>query len=73
MVFIVKSYRLELIKTKIAEPAPPVNSSKDVAKQYRSLEKYDREHLVQLLKEDHEVQTAVLNLIRSCPNIVMKY
>jgi len=29
--------------------------------------------LVRLLKEDHEVQMTVLNLIRSCPNIVMKY
>jgi len=48
VVFIVKSYRLELIKTKIAEPAPPANSSKEVAKRYRSLEKYDREHLVRL-------------------------
>jgi len=48
VVFIVKSCRLELIKTKIAEPAPPVNSSNEVAKRYRSLEKYDREHLVRL-------------------------
>ena len=29
--------------------------------------------LIRLLKEDHEVQTTVLNLIRSCPNIVIKY
>jgi|GEM_PF-3050474 len=29
--------------------------------------------LVRLLKEDQDVQRTVLNLIRSCPNIVMKY
>jgi len=37
-----------LIKTKIAEPALPMNSSREVAKRYRDLEKYDREHLIRL-------------------------
>jgi len=45
---IVKTYRLELIKTKIAEPAPTVTSSEEAAKRYRYLEKYDREHLIRL-------------------------
>jgi len=45
---IVKTYRLELVKTKIAEPAPAVNSSEEVAKRYGYLEKYDREHLIRL-------------------------
>ena len=43
-----KTYRLELIKTKIAEPAPPVDCSREAARRYRHLEKYDREHLVRL-------------------------
>lgn len=43
-----KTYRLELIKTKIAEPAPPVDCSREAAKRYKYLEKYDREHLVRL-------------------------
>jgi len=43
-----KTYRLELIKTKIAEPAPSVDCSREAAKRYRYLEKYDREHLVRL-------------------------
>jgi len=29
--------------------------------------------MVRLLKEDHEVQATVLSLVRSCPNIVVKY
>jgi DNA repair protein RadC len=44
----VKAYRLELIRTKIAEPAPTVCSAADVARRYAHLEKYDREHLVRL-------------------------
>ena len=43
---LVKAYRLELIRTKIAEPAPTVCSAADVARRYAHLEKYDREHLV---------------------------
>jgi len=29
--------------------------------------------MIRLLKEDQEVQATVLNLVRSCPNIVVKY
>ncbi len=29
--------------------------------------------LVRLLKEDHEIQATVLKLVRSCPNVVVKY
>jgi len=29
--------------------------------------------VVRLLKEDHEVQATVLNLVLSCPNVVMKF
>lgn len=43
-----RTYKLEVVRTKIAEPAPPVSSSADVARRYASLQKYDREHLIRL-------------------------
>lgn len=48
MVTIVTAYRLEVIRTKIAEPAPPIHSPKDVARRYTHLAKYDREYLLRL-------------------------
>ena len=45
---IVTAYRLEVVRTKIAEPSPPIHSPKDVAGRYSHLAKYDREHLLRL-------------------------
>jgi len=45
---IVKAYRLEVIRTKISEPASPMNSPDAVAERYRHLEKFDREHMIRL-------------------------
>jgi len=36
------------------------------------MEEYART-LIKLLRENPEVKAAVLNLIRSCPNVSMKY
>jgi len=48
VVTIVKAYRLEVVRTKIAEPSPPIHSPKDVARRYAHLAKYDREYLLRL-------------------------
>ena len=48
MVTIVTAYRLEVVRTKIAEPSPPIHSAKDVARRYGHLAKYDREYLLRL-------------------------
>ena len=45
---IVRAYRLEVIRTKIAEPEAPLDSPRKVAQRYAYLEKYDREHLIRL-------------------------
>ncbi|MBU0718597.1 MAG: JAB domain-containing protein [Planctomycetes bacterium] len=41
-------YRLEVVRTKIAEPSAPLNSPGEVAKRYAYLEKYDRERLIRI-------------------------
>ena len=48
MIGIVTSYRLEVVRHKIAEPAPALNSSVATARRYGHLQKYDRERLVRL-------------------------
>ncbi len=42
------AYRLEVVRTKIAEPSAALDSPSEVAKRYRHLERYDRERLVRL-------------------------
>jgi len=41
-------YRLEVVRTKIAEPEAPVSSPGEVAKRYAHLERYDRERLIRV-------------------------
>lgn len=43
-----KAYRLEVVRTRIAEPMPTVTSSRDVARRWGHLAKLDREHLLRL-------------------------
>ncbi len=43
-----QAYRLEVIRTKIAEPSEPLSSAAAVARQFAHLEKYDRERLVRV-------------------------
>ena len=43
-----QAYRLEVVRTKIAEPGAPVNSPEEVAKRYEYLERYDRERLLRV-------------------------
>lgn len=45
---IVRAYRLEVVRTRIAEPGPAVNSPDVVAKRYAHLERFDRERLIRL-------------------------
>ena len=42
------AYRLEVIRTKIAEPSAPLTSPDQVAKRYAHLERYDRERLIRV-------------------------
>ena len=42
------AYRLEVVRTKIAEPSAPLNSPGEVAKRYKYLERYDRERLIRV-------------------------
>ena len=48
MIRIVNVYKLEVVRTRIAEPAAPVNSAAEVAKRYAHLQRLDREHLIRL-------------------------
>ena len=48
MIKITNAYRLEVVRTRIAEPAPQVDSASEVARRYAYLEKYDRERLIRL-------------------------
>ncbi|MBN2561220.1 MAG: hypothetical protein JXQ75_09850 [Phycisphaerae bacterium] len=48
MIKITNAYRLEVVRSRIAEPAPQVDSTNEVARRYAYLEKYDRERLVRL-------------------------
>ena len=45
---IFKAYKIELVRTKIAEPLATFKSAAQVARKYEYLEKYDREHLIRL-------------------------
>jgi DNA repair protein RadC len=45
---IVNAYKLEVVRTRIAEPAAPVNSTAEVAQRYSHLQRLDREHLIRL-------------------------
>jgi DNA repair protein RadC len=42
------SYKIELVRTKIAEPKTTFDNPAAVAREYAWLEKYDREHLIRL-------------------------
>ena len=42
------TYRLEVVRTKIAEPGPPMTSPDAVARRYAYLERYDRERLIRV-------------------------
>jgi len=44
----VNAYRVEVIRTRIAEPSGPLNGPEAVARHYRNLQQYDRERLVRL-------------------------
>ena len=44
----VNAYKLEVVRTKVAEPAAPVNSTAQVASRYAHLQRLDREHLIRL-------------------------
>ena len=50
------AYRLEVIRTKTAEPSTPLTSPSVVAERYAHLERYDRERLIRLdLDNQHRV------------------
>mgnify|MGYP006269687335 CR=1 FL=1 len=42
------AYRIELVRTKVAEPATSLSSPQDVARYLEHLARYDREHLIRL-------------------------
>lgn len=42
------AYRLEVVRTKIAEPSAPMTSPSEVAERYAYLERYDRERLIRV-------------------------
>ncbi|MGD2109325.1 MAG: JAB domain-containing protein [Phycisphaerae bacterium] len=44
----VQAYRLEVVRTKIAEPSEELTSPGAVARRYSHLEQYDRERLIRL-------------------------
>jgi len=45
---IFKAYKIEVVRTKIAEPLATFESATQVAEKYGYLEKYDREHVIRL-------------------------
>jgi DNA repair protein RadC len=48
MVKMKNAYRLEVVRTRIAEPGERMNSPAEVGRHYAHLQKYDREHLIRL-------------------------
>lgn len=75
----VSCYRMEIIKTKIAEPLPPLRSTRETAERYAGLQQYDRERLVRLdLDSRHRVVSeevvaiGTLNSALMCPREVFK-
>jgi DNA repair protein RadC len=48
VIWIANCYRIEVVRTKIAELSPPLRSTKEAAHRYSDLQRYDRERLVRL-------------------------
>ena len=48
MIEITNTYRLEVVRTRIAEPSPQIDTPGEVATRYAHLEKYGRERLIRL-------------------------
>ena len=48
MMKIFKAYKIEIVRTKIAEPLAKFDGPAQVAEKYSHLEQYDREHLIRL-------------------------
>ena len=44
----VRAYKLEVVRRRIAEPSAELNSSDETARRYAHLEKYDRERLIRV-------------------------
>lgn len=59
-------YRLEVVRTKIAEPSLPLRTTSEVAARYSHLQQYDRERVVRL---DLDSQNRVISVnLRQTPS-----